>query len=180
MVEVEAILYFREGDKVRSGESGSETDQDDRHGAVYEHVLVRQSVARRRFNDYRPEVHDTDGLLMQMGNGEVLWRPLNNPAQMSHQVFVATKDLGGFGLIQRDRNFSNYQDLFNAYYKTPSVWVRPNGAWGEGEIHLRGIAHDHTKGGQRCGVLEPEGTAAAAETVSSFPIRCCGGRTNRT
>ena len=53
----------------------------------------------------------------------------------SHQVF-ATKSPGGFGLIQRERDFSAYQDLFNFYYRTPSVWVRPNGDWKEGEIHL--------------------------------------------
>jgi glucans biosynthesis protein len=54
---------------------------------------------------------------------------------MSHQIFQA-KNIGGFGLIQRERNPANYQDLFNLYYKTPSVWVRPNGSWNEGEIHL--------------------------------------------
>ena len=30
--------------------------------------------------------------------------------------------------------------LFNAYFKTPSVWVRPNGNWGEGEVHLLELA----------------------------------------
>ena len=35
--------------------------------------------SERQFDDYRPEVHDSDGLLMQMDNGENLWRPLNNP-----------------------------------------------------------------------------------------------------
>src|SRR5262249_57964267 len=52
------------------------------------------------------------------------------PILMSHQVFIA-KDIGGFGLIQRERDFANYQDLFNSYYKTPSVWVSPHGSWGE-------------------------------------------------
>jgi periplasmic glucans biosynthesis protein len=70
-----------------------------------------------------------------MENGEVLWQPVNNPAQMQHQSFVA-KNVRGFGLLQRERDFNSYQDLFNFYHQTPSVWVKPHGQWGEGELHL--------------------------------------------
>lgn len=91
--------------------------------------------SERKFDDYRPEVHDSDGLLMRMDNGEVLWRPLNNASVMRHQKF-ATKGIRGFGLLQRDRNFSNYQDIFNHYHMVPSVWIEPRGSWGEGDIHL--------------------------------------------
>jgi glucans biosynthesis protein len=70
-----------------------------------------------------------------MGTGEVLWRPLNNAAQMRHQAFAA-KDPRGFGLLQRDRDFSSYQDLFNFYHQAPSVWVETHGHWGEGAVHL--------------------------------------------
>ena len=70
-----------------------------------------------------------------MENGEVLWRPLNNPSIMQHQRF-ATKNLRGFGLLQRDRNFATYQDLFNLYHLVPSVWVEPRGYWGEGDVNL--------------------------------------------
>jgi glucans biosynthesis protein len=86
-------------------------------------------------DDYRSEVHDTDGLLMQMGNGEVVWRPLDNPAVMRHQIFQAP-DIHGFGLLQRERDFSAYQDMFNLYHLTPSVWIEPRGNWGEGSLHL--------------------------------------------
>jgi glucans biosynthesis protein len=133
VMEVEADLYFREGDKVR-------TVSPDRKPIKTIGIAPLTSMfwfgkaSEKRFDDYRPEVHDTDGVLMQI-NGEVLWRPLNNPPQMSHQVFLA-KDPGGFGLIQRERNFGNYQDLFNHYDHTPSVWVRPGGQWGEGEVHI--------------------------------------------
>jgi glucans biosynthesis protein len=92
-------------------------------------------ASERRFNEYRPEVHDSDGLLIQMGNGEVLWRPLNNPAEMRHQRFAA-KDIRGFGLLQRERDFAHYQDLFNFYHQVPSVWVETHGYWGEGEVNL--------------------------------------------
>jgi hypothetical protein len=32
--------------------------------------------------DWRPEVHDSDGLAMWTGSGEHIWRPLNNPARI--------------------------------------------------------------------------------------------------
>lgn len=91
--------------------------------------------SERKFDDYRPEVHDSDGLLVRMGNGEVFWRPLDNPATMRHQIFHAP-NIKGFGLLQRERNFSAYQDMFNAYHKVPSVWVEPEGNWGDGDLHL--------------------------------------------
>jgi glucans biosynthesis protein len=134
VMEVEAILYFREGDKVRAVNADRKPIKTIGMAPLTS-MFWFGKASERRFDDYRPEVHDTDGLLMQLDKGEVLWRPLVNPAQMSHQIF-ATKSPGGFGLIQRERNFGAYQDLFNLYYRTPSVWVRPNGDWKEGEIHL--------------------------------------------
>ncbi len=86
-------------------------------------------------DDYRSEVHDTDGLLVQMGNGEVFWRPLDNPPAMRHQIFHAP-NIHGFGLLQRERDFSAYQDIFNLYHLTPSVWIEPRGDWGDGDLHL--------------------------------------------
>lgn len=91
--------------------------------------------SERKFDDYRPEAHDCDGLLMHMENGELLWRPLNNASVMRHQRF-ATKNLRGFGLLQRERDFNAYQDIFNLYHQVPSVWVQPRGNWGEGDVHL--------------------------------------------
>jgi len=139
VVDVDVILYFREGDKVRAVNPDRKPIKTIGI-APFSSMFWYGKASERRFDNYRPEVHDNDGLLMKMGNGEVLWRPLVNPAKMSHQVF-ATKSIAGFGLIQRDRNFSDYQDLFNGYVKTPSVWVRPNGGpnggdWGDGEVHL--------------------------------------------
>ena len=91
--------------------------------------------SERHFDDYRPEVHDSDGLLMRMENGETLWRPLNNAPVMRHQHFVAN-NIRGFGLLQRDRDFTDYQDNFNLYHQTPTVWVEPRGRWGDGDMHL--------------------------------------------
>lgn len=89
----------------------------------------------RKFDDYRTEIHDSDGLLVHMGNGEVFFRPLDNPPAMRHQVFHAP-DIKGFGLLQRERNFAAYQDMFNLYHKVPSVWVETDGNWGDGDLHL--------------------------------------------
>ena len=65
----------------------------------------------RKPDDYRSEVHDSDGLLAHMDNGEVLWRPLDNPSVMRHQIFYAP-NIRGFGLMQRERSFAAYQDMF--------------------------------------------------------------------
>ena len=89
----------------------------------------------RKFDDYRPEVHDSDGLLVKMGNGEILWRPLDNPPALRHQVFHAP-NIRGFGLLQRERSFRAYEDTFNFYQQVPSVWVEPRGNWGDGDLHL--------------------------------------------
>jgi glucans biosynthesis protein len=92
--------------------------------------------SERKFDDYRPEVHDADGLLVKMDNGETLWRPLDNPSVMRHQIFSAP-NIRGFGLLQRERSFAAYQDMFNLYHLEPSVWVEPRGTnWNEGDLHL--------------------------------------------
>jgi glucans biosynthesis protein len=134
VANIEARMFFREGDKVRDANPDRKAIKTVGMAPLTS-MFWYGKASERRFDDYRGEVHDSDGLLMQMGNGEILWRPLNNPSNMSHQVFAA-KDIGGFGLIQRERNFGNYQDLFAHYEKRPSIWVQPNGPWGEGEIHL--------------------------------------------
>lgn len=85
--------------------------------------------------DWRPEVHDTDGLMMVMGNGEQIWRPLNNPSRVVTSSFYG-QDIKGFGLIQRDRNYANYEDDGVFYDKRPAVWIEPLSGWGEGAVQL--------------------------------------------
>jgi glucans biosynthesis protein len=89
----------------------------------------------RKPEDYRTEVHDSDGLLVHMGNGEIFWRPLDNPPTLRHQIFHAPH-IRGFGLMQRERDFAAYQDMFNLYHEVPSVWIEPHGDWGDGDLHL--------------------------------------------
>ena len=85
--------------------------------------------------DWRPEVHDSDGLAMWTGADERIWRPLNNPPRVITNSFVDTNPKG-FGLIQRDRNFENYQDDGVFYEKRASLWVEPMTAFGPGSVRL--------------------------------------------
>jgi len=90
--------------------------------------------------DWRPEVHDSDGLAMWTGAGEHIWRPLNDPAAVIVSAF-GDENPKGFGLLQRDRNFDHYLD--GVYYdRRPSLWVEPKGQWGKGAIQLVEIPTD--------------------------------------
>ena len=93
-------------------------------------------------DDYRPELHDSDGLLIHSGTGEWIWRPLRNPVHPEVSAFL-DKDGRGFGLLQRDRDFNHYQDLDLAYELRPSLWVEPRGAWGEGHVELVELPTGH-------------------------------------
>lgn len=86
-------------------------------------------------NDFRPEVHDSDGLLEQTGGGEWLWRPLVNPHMLRVSSF-SDEHPRGFGLDQRDRAFTDYQDEEAHYQQRPSYWVAPLGDWGRGRVEL--------------------------------------------
>ena len=88
-----------------------------------------------RPQDYRPEVHDSDGLLIADGSGEWIWRPLLLSPAIRHTSFTSSA-LKGYGLILRDRNFDHYQDLGAHNETRPSLWVEPLGDWGAGRVHL--------------------------------------------
>ncbi|TWC20398.1 glucans biosynthesis protein [Pseudomonas sp. SJZ085] len=90
--------------------------------------------------DWRPEVHDSDGLALWTGTGERIWRPLNNPTRTMASAF-SDRNPRGFGLLQRDRSFNNYLDNVN-YQRRPSLWVEPLGDWGEGSVQLVEIPTD--------------------------------------
>jgi glucans biosynthesis protein len=90
---------------------------------------------REKAVDWRPEIHDSDGLAMATGGGERIWRPLGNPPHPNTSTFT-DRDPKGFGLLQRDRNFDHYQDDGAFYEKRPSLWVEPLGKWGAGAVTL--------------------------------------------
>lgn len=96
---------------------------------------------RRRATDWRPEIHDSDGLALWTGKSERIWRPLVNPPSVQTNAFLDI-DPKGFGLLQRDRSFDHYQDDGAFYDKRPSIWVEPRDRWGEGAVKLVEIPTD--------------------------------------
>ena len=86
-------------------------------------------------NNYRPELHDSNGLSIHAGNGEWIWRPLNNPKHLAVSSF-SMENPQGFGLLQRGRDFSRFEDLDDRYDLRPSAWVTPKGEWGKGSVEL--------------------------------------------
>jgi glucans biosynthesis protein len=94
---------------------------------------------RNRYDEFRPELHDSDGLLMHTAGGEWVWRPLKNPLVQEVQLFDA-KGIKGFGLMQRDRRFESYQDIELNYEQRPSYWIEPTSDWGDGAIELVELA----------------------------------------
>lgn len=104
-------------------------------------MFLHGAAHRRITGDFRPEVHDSEGLALLNGKGERLWRPLTNPKKLQTSAFV-DKDPKGFGLSQRDRSFKSFQDLEAKYGARPTVWVEPKGGWGEGYVELIEIPAD--------------------------------------
>ncbi|HEU4583022.1 MAG TPA: glucan biosynthesis protein [Polyangiaceae bacterium] len=91
------------------------------------------------FGDFRPEIHDSDGLAFWASNGERLFRPLRNPKHTVTSSFRLDSPRG-FGLLQRDRTFDHYQDLEAHYQDRPSVWVQPVSGFERGSLRLLEIA----------------------------------------
>ncbi|ACA15009.1 periplasmic glucan biosynthesis protein MdoG [Methylobacterium sp. 4-46] len=129
---------------------------------------------RHRSDDYRPELHDSDGLLMQSGSGEWIWRPLRNPQERWISAFQ-DRDPKGFGLMQRDRVFENYQDLEAFYHRRPSYWVEPQGAWGEGAVHLVELPTGNETHDNVVAYWQPRQPLAAGQAVElSYLLRAIG------
>lgn len=93
---------------------------------------------RRMGYDWRPEIHDSDGLSLYTGSGEWLWRPLSNPPLLRFNSYL-DENPRGFGLLQRDRDFNNYQDDGVFYERRPSLWIEPKSPWGKGSVQLTEI-----------------------------------------
>jgi glucans biosynthesis protein len=119
--------------------------------------------------DWRPEIHDSDGLAIWTGVGERIWRPLNNSPRIVASSF-ADDNPRGFGLLQRDRNFDHYLD--GVYYdRRPSLWVEPRGAWGRGAIQLVEIPTDDEIHDNIVAMWVPEQPAAAGtETTLAYRL----------
>ncbi|WP_240488215.1 MULTISPECIES: glucan biosynthesis protein G [unclassified Halomonas] len=121
-VEVEAELFARE-DIAKLGV------------APLTSMFTYGEASRQRPDDFRPQVHDSDGLLMHTGSDEWIWRPLSNPSHLRTSAFIDDSPQG-FGLMQRERDFNRYLDTEAQYHRRPSQWVVPLDEWGPGHVEL--------------------------------------------
>ncbi|UYG00879.1 glucan biosynthesis protein [Halomonas sp. GD1P12] len=121
-LEVEAELFARE-------------DIDKLGVAPLTSMFAFGDVTAHRPDDFRPQVHDSDGLLMHTGQNEWIWRPLSNPSDTRLSLF-SDDDPAGFGLMQRERDFDRYLDMEALYHRRPSQWVEPLANWGPGHVEL--------------------------------------------
>jgi periplasmic glucans biosynthesis protein len=98
-------------------------------------MFLFDETNRGHLDDYRPEVHDSDGLQLTTKTGEHIFRPLANPLKLQVSTFT-TQVPQGFGLVQRSRQQSDFQDFDAQYERRPSAWITPRGDWGTGAVEL--------------------------------------------
>jgi glucans biosynthesis protein len=124
----------------------------------------------RLIDDFRTELHASDGLLMHTGAGEWIWRPLSNPAALAVSTFLDNNPRG-YGLMQRDRTFEHYQDLDLAYELRPTYWVEPHEGWGEGAVQLVELPTDDETNDNIVASWRPkQELAAGASTAYGYRI----------
>lgn len=119
-------------------------------------------TAKQTATDWRPEVHDSDGLALLTGSGKHIWRPLNNPPHVVASSF-SDQSPKGFGLAQRDRNFDHYQDGVR-YDRRPTLWVEPKGDWGAGAVQLLELPTDDEIHDNIVAMWVPEKPAKAGDS----------------
>lgn len=128
VLDVEARLFARE-------------DVDKLGIAPLTSMFLYGDSSPRKPDDFRPRVHDSEGLLMHNGDGEWIWRPLSNPRELKINR-LQDESPQGFGLAQRDRDFEHYLDLEARYERRPSHWIEPLHEWGDGGVELVEIPSD--------------------------------------
>ncbi|NCU19928.1 glucan biosynthesis protein G [Candidatus Falkowbacteria bacterium] len=159
-MDVTARLYFR-------------ADVDQVGIAPLTSMFLFSEKNRANFDDYRPNVHDSDGLAITRADGDLTWRPLNNPPRLASSYFVE-ENPRSFGLHQRDRDFANYQDASAHYERRPSVNVEPMGNWGKGAVRLVEIPTDLEVNDNIVAFWVPEGKMLAG-TAREFAYRLLWG-----
>lgn len=161
VMDVTARLYFR-------------ADVEQLGIAPLTSMYLYSERNRHLFDDYRPQVHDSDGLRITRTEGDVLWRPLNNPPHLAGAYFAETSPRG-FGLHQRDREFEHYQDSEAHYERRPSLEVEPVGDWGKGVVRLVEIPSDLEVNDNIVAFWVPEAKAKAGDAREfSYRLRWGG------
>ena len=128
-------------------------------------MFMRGKNDHRVDDDFRAELHDSDGLLIHTGAGEWIWRPLSNPAEPAISTFV-DNNMRGFGLVQRDRTFDHYQDLELAYEQRPTYWIEPHEGWGEGGVQLVELPTDNESNDNIVAAWAPKESFEAGRTMT--------------
>ncbi|MDR5653217.1 glucan biosynthesis protein [Ruixingdingia sedimenti] len=149
VMEVTARLFFR-ADVVQLGV------------APLTSMFLFAEKNRAGYDDYRPNVHDSNGLRIARADGDMLWRPLNNPPNLAGSYFAEASPRA-FGLYQRDRDFDNYQDPEARYELRPSLQVEPLGDWGAGSVRLVEIPTGHEINDNIVAFWVPEAPVKAGE-----------------
>jgi glucans biosynthesis protein len=126
---------------------------------------------RTRIDDFRDEVHDSDGLQIVLASGERVWRPLKNPTQLQVSSFTSEAPRA-FGLIQRSRRVSDYHDFDARYEARPSVWIEPTSKWGAGSVQLIEIPSDRETNDNIVALWQPKDPIAAGKPwTTSYRLR---------
>jgi len=150
------------------------TDLDHVGIAAETSMFLFDETNRTRFDDFRPAVHDNDGLLVQNGAGETLWRALANPLSLQVSSFVDTNPKG-FGLLQRPRAFEDYADLEANYHNRPGLWVVPGEDWGKGSVTLVEIPADREIYDNIVAYWRPDAPIkAGTEHAFTYKLYWCG------
>ncbi|HVW92340.1 MAG TPA: glucan biosynthesis protein [Devosia sp.] len=136
-------------------------------------MFLHSTYDSEQFDDYRPEVHDSDGIYMRRGDGEEIWRSLNNPPVLANSYFD-DENPQAFGLMQRQRNYEAYQDAGALYEHRPSVLVEPTGAWGKGTIRLVELPSDKEYNDNIVALWRPADAAKAGD-AREFTYRLSWG-----
>ncbi len=98
-------------------------------------------IDRHGTDDLREGVYEIGGLQVLNGNGEWLWRPVANRNTLQLSSFIDVNPRG-FGVLQRERRFSQFQDDDQHWELRPSLWIEPLNDWGEGSVVLVEIPSD--------------------------------------
>ena len=125
-------------------------------------MFLYDDTNRARFDDFRPRVHDSDGLRIRRADGDALWRALQNPPRLATSYF-REESLRSFGLHQRDRRFVDFQDAGAHYHERPAVDVEPIGEWGPGSVRLVEIPTDLEINDNIVAYWLPDGTVEEGE-----------------
>lgn len=137
---------------------------------------------RATYDDFRPNVHDSDGLAVRRRDGDILWRPLNNPPRLASSYF-GEENPQAFGLHQRKRSFDDYQDAEAHYELRPSVDVEPIGDWGKGMVRLVEIPTRYETNDNIVAFWVPEGQISAGdarEFATAFGGGLCPSKSRPT